>query len=376
MRILLVGDYSSIHIYNYFKNVISHIGCECVGYHIVEDDINPNYLKYYRERNIQIINGIDTSIYREQGAFKFTKQTCEKLSLLGEFDIIHLHAVRLFMCPALFLSRKLYKRIIITYWGSDLYRSTNLQLIKSLPLVHVSNTITMITEDMYTYFKNLPRYISRYSNKIRVCDFGNMLYDRIINYTINIDRYKKELGFEVDKLICTIGYVGRPQMQQLQTIKTLLQLLIKNKNTIQLAIPAYGIQDSDLQSIQDLLNSVGIAYQIFTDFMDEETVSKLRVISDIFIHAQTSDALSCAMLEHLYAGSIVINGEWLKYSILDNNGIYYKTFKDFSLLSEVLDEVICNIAAEKLKVSNNRDLVSQISSWDYLRKYWIDLYKE
>ena len=68
---------------------------------------------------------------------------------------MHLHAVRLFVCPAIYTVRKRYSRIVITYWGSDLYRSSRLQLFMTLPILHSASEITMITNDMASYFKKL-----------------------------------------------------------------------------------------------------------------------------------------------------------------------------------------------------------------------------
>jgi hypothetical protein len=42
--------------------------------------------------------------------------------------------------------------------------------------------------------------------------------------------------------------------------------------------------------------------------MDFVEISNLTKIVDIRIHVQTTDSLSATMLEHLYAGNIVIAG--------------------------------------------------------------------
>lgn len=375
MRLLLVGDFSSIHIYNYIKNIISNIECECIGYHIVSDDIPALYQDYYTKTNVKVVEGVDTEIYKNRGAFRFTVDTVKKLKTLGQFDYMHMHAVRQFICPALYLARKNFKKIILTYWGSDLYRSSVKQLAVTLPILHSADSIVLLTDDMRDYFANLPGFISRYVRKVQVFDFGNMFYEIIDKLSDNRKKCLNDLGFDENKLICTIGYIGRPQMQQLRTVKALLPFLKVKKDLLQIALPAYGISENDLAEITNLLQSNGISYKAFPYFMDSEEVSKLRVVSDIFIHAQTTDALSCAMLEHFYAGSVVINAEWLMYGTLKHNGIFYKTFKSFDELSHVLSMTLDNISEEKVSSRMNREAIAKISSWSNLSQYWKNLYK-
>lgn len=109
--------------------------------------------------------------------------------------------------------------------------------------------------------------------------------------------------------------------------------------------------------------------------MNPDTVSKFRAITDIFIHAQTTDAISCAMIEHLFAGSIVINGEWLKYGILDENDISYEIFKNFDSLPKVLERAIDNIEELKDNQILNQSRIEKVWSWNSLRKFSLNLYK-
>lgn len=375
MRILIVADFSSIHVYNYLINVISKIDCECIGYHIVSTPISNLFASYYIDNNIKIIEGVDPVEYQINGAYSFTKQTYKKIMTLGKFDYLHVHAVRLFVCPALFLANKNFDNIILTYWGSDLYRVSNSQLLKTIPLLYKSKKIVMMTEDMKLYFKKLPWYVSCFSNKICITDFGNMFYEKIINYSKIRKNLKEEFGLSSNKIALTIGYVGRPQMQQFEAIQSILSLISKHKDIIQIAIPAYGIDEKDFSRIDHLLKTTGIQYGIYPDFMDADRVSKFRSISDIFVHSQTTDALSSAMLEHLFAGSIVVNGAWLKYSSLDDNGIFYRQFSSFSNLPHVLEDVLENFDDEVKKCTINRENIAKISSWEYLRENWISLYK-
>ncbi len=375
IKLLLVGDFSSIHMYNYVKNVIAYDNnLECTCLHFVDDEINPLYLEYYQSEGCSLVQGISTEVYAKQGAYQFTRQTLSLLKSLGHFDIMHLHAVRLFVCPALFLARKLYSKRIITYWGSDLYRSSKFKLIQTIPLISSSTIITMMSKDMLSYFSKLPWYIRRYSSKVKIMDIGNMFYEKIDAYKKNKEPLKKEFGINSQSIVCTIGYVGRKQMRQYETLESIKKVLEKHRDVIHVIIPAYGISDGDYNKIDSFLTSLNICYKIYKEFMDPDMVSKLRAVTDIFIHAQTTDALSCAMLEHLYAGCVVLNGSWLDYSVLNDINIYYLKFEDFNDLPEKLDQVINNYQKESALSLDNQLRIASISSWDSLRPLWLDLY--
>ncbi len=108
--------------------------------------------------------------------------------------------------------------------------------------------------------------------------------------------------------------------------------------------------------------------------MYEEQVSKLRVITDVFINPQVSDALSNAMLESLYTGALVLNGSWLKYSILDESGIVYYKYDSIEALGKALCSIIDCYESKKKETLFNKKKVYEISSWEYLRKKWLQLY--
>lgn len=376
MKILVVGDFSSIHVYNFIRNVIKHVDCECVGYHIIPDAIMPEYQCYYSANNINVTKGVDPSIYSEKGAITFVKQSISLLSSLGEFDVLHVHAVRPFITLPIYLVRKRFKKIILTYWGSDLFRTSKLHLLVTAPLLSCANIIHVLTHEMLAYFEALPWPISRNSKKVRVFDFGNMFFEKIDCYLPDRNKIKAEFDLDPNKIVCTIGYVGRPQMQQIKTVESILPLITKKKDKIQLAIPAYGISESDFDKLNYLLNNSGIKYGIYSEFMDPDRVSKFRAITDIFIHAQTTDALSCSVVEHFYSGSVVINGGWLKYENLDNNGAYYHKFDTFSSLAEILKSILSNLYEEKDKSKVNIDIVKGLIHWDVLRPQWLKMYIE
>lgn len=376
-RILLLGNPASIHIYNYVKNVLCKEGFDItIFYYCNEDslDMRDEVASFYKRQSVQLVKGLKPIEYGKFGFLRYHKETVRLLKTLGPFDILHVHYIWYHLSPAIYKVRHLYKKIVLTYFGSDLYRISLFERLLTIPALSAADHITFMSEDMVDYYKTLPFYFRKYLKKSTVVDFGNMFYDRIASFDNKRGSCKKSLGFDDNKLLITIGYVGRPQMQQYETLSALLEDGRVLNSQVQFAIPAYGISKDSDRKILSLAKKYDIRIEIFTNFMGEEEVSTLRAATDIFIHAQTTDALSCAMLEHLYAGSVVVNGSWLRYGTLTKNNVYYKSFDSFDSLSDAIAIVIDNINNEEELSSHNREIISQISSWDGLRPIWLKLY--
>ena len=98
---------------------------------------------------------------------------------------------------------------------------------------------------------------------------------------------------------------------------------------------SYGRREEYLAILkQKVDSSINLSFILLEEFMNPDEIAKLRLVTDIMIHAPISDALSATMLEVLYAGNKVIAGGWLPFGILSRNQIVYHAFNDFE---ELLD---------------------------------------
>ncbi|NYI50814.1 glycosyltransferase family protein [Macellibacteroides fermentans] len=371
-KILIVGDFSSIHLYNYSKNVLCDCHAEIWGFNIAGpiDSIRPHFLDAYKQLRINIQGGIKLN----EGKFVYIKKTYQVLSSMGKFDICHLHFVSHYICPTIYLLRKNYTKISISFWGSDLYRANI--IVRSLyrPLIKKSSSISFITKDMLSYFK---KYFSKKSilKKCYILDFGNLFFKSIdiIKQSNDIQQYYDVLQLDCKKITITVGYCWRKEMRQYEALELILPVL--NKNIVQIAIPAYGISEYEKLKLNDLLSSYDIKYIIYDYFMGEDEIPVLRRLTDIFIHPQTTDALSNAMIEHIYAGSVVLNGKWLNYQILDDNEVHYIKYKALTELPEVIQDTLRDLEMHKYLAEKNCSIVRTFTSWQYWASKWLELYK-
>lgn len=159
--------------------------------------------------------------------------------------------------------------------------------------------------------------------------------------------------------------------QHLKVLGSLARLPdpIKKKMFIILPLTCQNDDAQYLDEIRSALKDSEIEGKLLTRFMDDEQIADLCLASDIFLNAQITDAISGSMLEHIYAETIVINGNWLEYAFLEDNHIDCPTFCDFADLREVLLRTIsAQEAPYDLKAATQ--IVKENFSWSEFRKRW------
>ena len=99
-------------------------------------------------------------------------------------------------------------------------------------------------------------------------------------------------------------------------------------------------------------------------------MAALRLLSDIFIQVQTTDALSGSTQEHLYAGSFTIVGDWLPYKILKESGVVFNSVRSISEIIDIIE--LFNSECTDFK-EKNIYAIGMLSSWQYTIKDWVML---
>lgn len=271
-----------------------------------------------------------------------------------------------------YLKRKGVK-IKVMFWGSDFYRISEQrilelhEILKNVDLVHVATK---------NFKDDILKKIPEIESKITIAHFGlnqlEILKEMIVNNTTTIN----SLGFNKNnKIIVTCGYNGSEGQQHLKIINSINKLDRKIKDKIYLVFPmTYGIETGYLDKLEKSLKGTGLSYKFILKRLSLKDLLTLRLKSDIVINIQVTDAFSASLQEHIMSGNIMILGDWLPYSILDDNKVFtVKT--SLESLTYKLNEVINNISKYKKESLKNREKMYNISSWIYLRKKWADMYK-
>lgn len=375
--ILIIANFASIHIYNYIKNTIDFKSCKVSGLTMSPiTSIPSEYNAYYQENGIMITE--ENTQPNDTNRIKI-KKIYKQLKTLGTFDVLHIHYVKHLYAPGIYLLRNNYKKIILTFWGSDLYRSTIISRVCILPILRIADKITFITATMKNDFFKKSIFHRGLRNRICVMDYGNMLFPYIdsAEKKIKEDTLSSYSTFNLSKerLTITIGYVGRPQMQQKEAIESILKNISSTIiDGVQIVIPAYGMKEGRLQYLRHILDEKSVQYSIIPDFLGPEKVALLRSLTDIFVHPQTTDAFSSSMQECFYANAVIINGSWLHYKDIENAGAYFLSFNSFDHLPDLLLNVIESIDLHKQMSAINKQVMLEMCSWDRWRQDWRSLY--
>jgi hypothetical protein len=296
---------------------------------------------------------------------------------LGTFDVIHFHYVYPGMerVYAPIISRHRGK-MILTYWGSDLFRITHRP--ENLSLLDKASKITFMTMSLLDRFNSI--YGRQYSGKSEIIDFGVFGYDYIDlaeKDQTGLLSYGNELGIKKNKLCIAIGYNGSSGQQHIRIINSISEMSNELKDKLHLVVHFGYNQDHEdyRREVVRNLEQSGFSWTLLDDFLDEMSVARLRCIVDVLIHAQVTDALSASMLEYIYAGATVINGDWLSYRELEKSGVHYISFHDFDELATIVHQIVLGHDDHSEELSSNRDILYRLNSWDAVKPAWVRIYE-
>jgi hypothetical protein len=217
-----------------------------------------------------------------------------------------------------------------------------------------------------------------FEDKIRIAVFGNKNYDIIdeLSGAGTNAQYREELQVPRDKIIITIASNGNKGHQHLKILESIGSLSPDLKNQLFLIIPmTYGLEKSYLPQVRQKANTIGVPYLILTSFLTLSEVCKYRIVGDITITIQISDALSAAIQEHIYTGEILIAGDWLPYKVLSDNDIFFMTTSMESLTDRIIDSVK-NHQSLRDRCKGNREKLAEFSSWEHVINDWYEIYSE
>lgn len=263
-------------------------------------------------------------------------------------------------------------RIVLCYIGSDLLRVSKPKLLLGKWGISKMKNVVFTSHNLKDVFDDA--YGSSYKGKGYVIDFGMSHLDNIDNLEISIDECRKKYLGESNntKILVALGYNARDAQQVDKVLGKLKELHESIKEKIKLLIPMqYGeCSDQYQSSVYALANQIGIESEIITEYYTGDQVAVFAKATDIFINSQTTDSLSAAVVEHLYAGTVMLSASWLPYEYLDNLGVYYEIFSDFEVLITKLTEIVTDIGNFRNKAYGNHAAMLNQFSWKKCREEW------
>lgn len=376
-RILIIGDANHQFITNYAFWLKRELGVDTTIDILSNSPIKNSSLRFF-DNSFQI--DFNSSCYKlfskiigVRRIYRFLLYRKLIISL-KKYHFIHFHFIDVdsFYLTNIFKKRHSSK-IILSIWGSDLYKLKKRNENHFIQLINEANIITFTNEKSSEYFKAKFNWTK---DNIRICRFGLAPLENLKRLNLSKSECKRNLGIEDNKIIITVGYNLSPAQQHLKILEQFekedLKLL---KDRVVLIFPVtYGGSLKYKEELFKKIKELPFKYYIFDSFLSDEEIALIRKASDIMIQLQETDQFSGSMQEYLFTGNIVITGSWLPYGTLKEEGVWFIEINELNELVHVVPEQVNlynDFFAEKLR---NSQAIAKLSSWKKNILDWVDLY--
>ncbi|MCR5340561.1 MAG: hypothetical protein K6E60_04365 [Saccharofermentans sp.] len=362
MKVLIIGNANSIWVKNVIEKTYLPFGDKVS----VLSSSNDVFSEYYKEHKVKILE------WRKRDSLKNFLHDYRCLAKC--YDIVQVHFVRGDSSSMGRINRLFSKRLILSFWGSDLFRAENADT-RIKRALNAASAITMSTPEMEEKFHHL--YGDRYDSKIHRLGFGVKGLDVLQAMKAERSDLLHKYFIPENKVIISIGY-NKSQAQQHVKVLDVIHSFSKDiqaKIHIVLRLTYGSCEPGYVEKIKCYLSKLDCTYSLFENYLSDEEFAELTILTDVFIHAQTSDAQSASVSEHLYAGCLVLNPSWIKYSNLKDK-VFYLSFNDFNDLGSLLSENIVSKAESPYKdlLKENSKRIYELCSWKTAVQKWRSVY--
>lgn len=315
------------------------------------------------------VKGISAKVYMRL----FRKRMI--LKHVNDGDIIDIHFVEPAYGRYVTTLKKKRIKLIATLFGSDLFR-TNQEQKEDQKIIFETADAIVLSKNMVPHFQN---YFPGLEEKFRFNQYGSLRLDLIdsLNSSSNKKKYREKYGISDEKIVISCGYNNKKEQQHIKLLDAIDHLSeTKKKSLFLVLLMTYGDEEEEyLKQIREKLADLNIPSLCFENRLTDQELAEIRIISDITINTQTTDALASSIKEAMVAGDVMLIGDWLPYDIYRDLGAFYLT-TSLEELSERLEYLLDNFDELCENSKKNKQLILDFASWNILIRGWIKLYKE
>jgi glycosyltransferase involved in cell wall biosynthesis len=288
------------------------------------------------------------------------------------YDVINIHSCSWQYILLLKRFKKSAARLVITFYGSDFYRTSDRVKKLQIPLYMRADALTFTNPATKESFL---QYYKKFEQKSFVCRFGLKTLDYIDkNRNENKSSIRRYLGYKTDKTIVTCGYNSTQAQQHMAIILALKKLDQVVLSEVQFIFPLTYGDSSYKEEVKKLLNESTLDYIVLEDFLYKDDNACIKLASDIMINILETDSFSGSMQEFLYAGNVVITGQWLPYGLFDKNGVRYEKIENTDGLADKINYCIKHLNELQQGLGDNEKIIRKLSGWSANIQDWIDAY--
>lgn len=344
MRFLVVGDASSMHIYNYIKTVLLPEGHKVGVLTLSTQPIRENFLQFYKENGVEVYSlaekgykGLNnTSLpYRILNLWRKTRL----MKSVPQTDVCHVHSVYKTSLMLVLKNKRKFKKLILSYWGSDIRDKSEATLELREKCFDIADAITVTVEQTLNDFREI--HGNKYDDKLSICRFATDGLNCIKTISEECTRAQCREAYNVPegKIVVTCGYSATPEQHQDTILEELIKLPAELRQKIYAIVPMqYGRNNKQyIDRVEELCDRADFDTKILSEFVPFEMSAKLAIATDVYLHMRDTDAFSNALKEHVFAGSEIIMGDWLRYIELEKMGADFVGVSSFDEMREKLE---------------------------------------
>jgi len=295
----------------------------------------------------------------------------KKIIEKNNFDVVNIHISR--WMYLLILPTLTKQNLVITFYGSDFYRTSN--FIKKIQKIMYEKAPAITFTNPLTKDSFL-KYYNNFEDKSYVCRFGLKTLDYIDkNRDKSKVEIKKSLGYDTEKIIITCGYNSTKAQQHEKIIENITKLDDNLLGNIQFIFPMTYGDNIHKENIKSILKTTTLDFIVLEDFLYADDNSYIKLASDIMINILETDSFSGSMQEFLYAENTVICGSWLPYKVFDEEGIKYFKVDEVNEILQTIIQIIASLKDSKKELSSNRCIIYKLSSWRNNIENWRNVFE-
>jgi hypothetical protein len=302
------------------------------------------------------------------------------LDKFAPFDIVNIH----YLSPGYLKQTKYvqaHQKLALSFWGSDLFQETGKATYGTqLDALNKAQAVSLHTPEMEQIF--LSKFGRHLKGKVHKTIFGCHedrfnLVAKLQQETQKLKDFRGKYKIPTDKLIIQVGYSGGAGHYHFDIIDSLMEFSEILKDKVFLLVPTtYNNQDTEyFEKLKTKLENSIFEVAHLTEYLSDEEVLMLPIVSDVHINVRDADALNNAMMEALYSGNLLITGAWLPYGVLKRRNIAFAEVESITEIGALI-KAYCEDRNEIYQLTKNPELTKEAFSMQNHIVNWGNMYKE
>lgn len=290
----------------------------------------------------------------------------------SEYDYVVIHSLPSDTLKLVSIAKRSNAKVLLFPWGSEVMRAGN--SIKGM-LTKAFNNADYIRGDSDLFIESLleiyPTIQKDKFVKLTYASPGVSSIERLRGNKTK-EEMLASLHLPKDRYYIVCGYNAYWGQQHHKIIESIAKVKEDIPSNYLLVFPiTYGHESGvGKNDIKVWCDSYGLSYVCLEEYLTDDQMACLHLITDVFIHMQITDLANSYIMEAVFADVKVINGSWLRYSELEQYGIPYHVCKSFEDLPKILVDVINGNSV--VNVPNQLNSYIHSYSWTSVSKDWIN----